>query len=540
MIEFDPTLVHDWLSRTARLLPDKEALVCPEVLRSWTYKELDLYSSHLASVLGNMAVQRQDRVVVLLDNSAETVISLYGILKARSIFVILASSVKSRKLRYVLKNVGANVLITHTSKARVVEEALDSDLNLHKLIWIGPTKAIPLRFASDSIRWDEIFSGISTTGAEYPDRRTLPRCIDVDLASLIYTSGSTGEPKGVVSTHQNMISVAKSIIQYIGNTQDDIILNVLPLSFSYGLYQVIMSCMFGGTVVLERSFLYPHTILEHVAKEKVTGVPLVPSMAAMMLQMEDIQKYNFSTLRYITSAGAALPVKHLHGLRKLVPQAKIFNMYGLTECARVSYLAGKALDKRPSSVGKAMPNCEVFIVDEAGSEVVPGEVGELAVRGSNVAQGYWNDPDMTSRVFKNPRNTSGYPAGKILYSGDYFKRDAEGFLYFVDRKDDMINCNAERISPKEVENVIQNLDGVAEVAVVGVTDEILGRAVKAFIVSLNGAALAEKQVLRYCAANMETFMVPKYVQFVHELPKTPNGKVNKKALKTMGIEQHGY
>jgi len=284
--------------------------------------------------------------------------------------------------------------------------------------------------------------------------------------------------------------------------------------------------------VLERSFLYPHAILERVAKDKITGLPLVPSIVAMMLKMQNIHEYDFSTLRYITSAGAALPVKHLRSLWKLMPQAKIFNMYGLTECVRVSYLVGQELDKRPSSVGIVMPNCEVFILDEMGNEVAPGEIGELAVRGSNVAQGYWNAPDLTSKVFKNCE----YPVGRILYTGDYFKKDADGFLYFLGRKDDMINSSAEQISPKEVENIIQNLDGVAEVAVVGVPDEILGQVVKAFIVPLNGTVLAEKQVLRYCATNMETFMVPKYVQFVHELPKTSKGKVDKKALKAMGIE----
>ena len=206
-------------------------------------------------------------------------------------------------------------------------------------------------------------------------------------------------------------------------------------------------------------------------------------------------------------------------------------MYGLTECVRVSYLTGPELDRRPSSVGTAMPNCEVLILDEAGNEVGPGEVGELAVRGSNVALGYWNAPEMTSKVFKNGE----YPGGRILLSGDYFKKDAEGFLYFLGRKDDMINSSAERVSPKEVENIIQNLDGVAEVAVIGVPDEILGQAVKVFIVPSNGVALAEKLVLRYCADNMETFMVPKYVQFVQELPKTPNGKVDKKVLKAMEI-----
>jgi len=475
---------------------------------------------------------------VLLDNSAETVISLYGTLKASGVFVILAGSVKGPKLRYILENSGATTLITHTSKAKVISDALGDGQKGCNVIWVGTKSRIPKELSHSCLSWDEIFSHFCSETADFDNQKDsqLPHCIDVDLATLIYTSGSTGEPKGVMATHYNMISAAKSIIQYIDNTQDDVILNVLPLSFGYGLYQVIMSCMFGGTLILERSFLYPHVILERIAKEKVTGLPLVPSMAVMMLQMEDIQKYDFSTLRYITSAGAALPIRHLRSLRKLVPQAKIFNMYGLTECVRVSYLVAEELDQRPSSVGKAMPNCGVFIMDEVGKEVGPGEIGELAIRGSNVAQGYWNDPDMTSKVFQN----GDYPAGRILYSGDYFKKDAEGFLYFVDRKDDMINSNAERISPKEVEDIIQNLDGVVEVAVVGVPDEFLGQAIKAFIVPMNGTALTEKQVLRYCAANLETFMVPKYVQFVSELPKILNGKVDKKALKAMGVEQNGY
>jgi len=356
----------------------------------------------------------------------------------------------------------------------------------------------------------------------------LPHGIDVDLACLIYTSGSTGEPKGVMSTHQNVISAAKSIIQYIGNTQDDVILNVLPLSFGYGLYQVIMSCMFSGTVVLERSFLYPHVILERIAKEKVTGLPLVPSMAVMMLQMEDIQKYDFGTLQYITSAGATLPVKHFHSLRKLVPHAKIFNMYGLTECVRVSYLAGNELDKRPSSVGRAIPNCEVFIVGEEGHEVNAGEVGELVIRGSNVMQGYWNDPELTAKTYRN----GSYPSERLLYSGDYFRQDDQGFLYFLGRKDNMIKTRGERVSPKEIEDLVCKLESVAEAAVVGVPDDILGQAIKVYIVSTPAAKLTEKDVLKYCKENMEMVCIPKYVEFIESLPKTPHGKVDKKVLKT--------
>ena len=525
MIEFDPTLVHEWLSRSARRFPDKVALVCGE--QRWTYKALDQRADHLATALLDAGVARQDRVAVLMDNCAETVISLYGILKAGGVFIILAGSLKGAKLRYILENSGANVLITHTSKAKVVCNALSEGTGDRKLIWIGPKKRIPEQLLKSSLIWDEIFSEFDDKIAYDQKDSRLPRCIDVDLATLIYTSGSTGEPKGVMSTHHNMISAARSIVQYIGNVEDDIILDVLPLSFDYGLYQVIMAFMFGGTVVLERSFLYLHSILERIAQEKVTGFPIVPTIVAMLLKLQDLKKYDFSTLRYMTNTGAALPVEHIRRLRDMFPHVTMISMFGLTECKRVSYLPPEELESIPSSVGKAMPNCEVFVVDENGSEVAPGETGELIIKGSNVMQGYWADPEITAKTYKDGQ----YPSGRILHSGDYFRQDERGFLYFLGRKDDMIKSKGERISAKEVENNISSMEGVAEVAVIGVPDEIFGQAIKAYIVSAPDVELPERQVLKYCAANMEIFMVPKYIEFMDSLPKTPNGKIDKKQLK---------
>jgi len=532
MIEFDPILVHDWLCRSARRFPDKQALICGQ--QRWTYKMLDYHTDRMAKALFDIGIGHQDRVIIFLDNCCEAIISLYGILKARGVFVILDGSVKGPKLKYILKNSGARVLISHTSKAKVVKDALaDTDNNCKVVIWIGPQIAIPQNLPTVSLTWRSIFSDLDSGDEDtYAEIDTeLPRGIDVDLACIIYTSGSTGEPKGVMSTHHNMISAARSIIQYIGNSPDDVILNVLPLSFGYGLYQIIMSCMFGGTVVLEHSFLYLHAILERIAEEKVTGLPLVPSMAAMMLQMQNIHEYDFSTLRYITSAGAALPVKHFHSLRKLVPHAKIFNMYGLTECVRVSYLAGNELDKRPSSVGRAIPNCEAFIVDEKGKKINNNEVGELVIRGSNVMQGYWNDPELTAKTYRD----GSYPGERQLYSGDYFRQDDQGYLYFMSRKDDIIKTGGEKVSPKEIEDLVCKLESVAEASVVGVPDEILGQAIKVYIVPAPGAKLTEKDVLKYCKENMEMVCIPKYVEFIESLPKTPHGKVDKKLLKARQI-----
>ena len=534
MVEFDPVLVHEWLRRSARRFPNKVALVCGQ--ERWTYEALDRYTDHLALNLQQMGLQRQDRVVILLDNSSEAVLSLYATLKAGGVFIILPGSIKGRKLRYILSNSSAKFVITHTNKGSVVNDAFGGDILGRKLVWVGSKQAIPDSLVTASVSWDDIFINVPDQEEHDGCDFMFPHSIDVDLATLIYTSGSTGEPKGVMSTHHNMISAARSIIQYIGNEENDVILNVLPLSFDYGLYQVIMAFMFGGTVVLEKSFLFLHNILQRIAKERVTGFPIVPTIVAMLLRMQDLDKYDLRILRYMTNTGAALPVEHIRKLHELFPNVMMFSMFGLTECKRVSFLPPNELDCKPGSVGKAIPNCEVFVVDGEGDEVETGQTGELIIRGSNIMQGYWNDAELTNNAYKSGK----YPADRFLYSGDFFRTDEEGYLYFLGRKDDMIKSKGERISAKEVENTLHNMDGVAEVAVIGVPDEILGQAIKVFIVPSSEAQLTDKAVLRYCSANMESFMVPKYVVFVDELPKTPNGKIDKKQLKSVETGQYSY
>jgi len=517
---FNPTLMHEWLTLNARRDPEKTAIVAGE--DRWKYRDLDGCSDRLAAALIAGGVKRHDRVVVFLENSPESVASLFGILKAGAVFVILNGTMKAKKLSYILKDSGATALITDVRKAQVVEEATrEADRSL-RIIWIGAPSSIPQGLAGRSMSWEEALSG----GPQETGGVHFPRSIDQDLAALIYTSGSTGEPKGVMSTHHNMVSAARSIIGYIGNTPDEIIVDVLPLSFDYGLYQVLMSVIFGGTVVFE-SFLFPVKVLQAIEKERVTGFPLVPTMAAFLLKMQNLEKYNLSTLRYMTNTGAALPPEHIRRLRELFPDVKLFSMFGLTECKRTLFLPPEEVDRRAASVGKAIPNCEVFILDEEGREVPPGEVGELVIRGSNVMRGYWNAPELTARSYRPGR----IPGERWLYSGDYFRQDEEGFLYFLGRKDDMIKCKGERVSPKEVENVLCELPGVAEAAVIGVPDEILGQAIMAFVVRGNRSSVTERDVLRHCSERMETFMIPKYVEFLEEMPKSPHGKIDKGVLK---------
>jgi len=521
-IQSKTMLVNHFLENSAKRLPDKVALICED--KRLTYREINSSADQLAAALIDMGVKRQDRVIVFLDNSAESVIALFGILKAGAIFIILNPTMKSKKLNYILKDSGASILIAQTSKARIAKEAINEAPELKHIFWIGKPEQIPKTPSSiiSSHVWEDIFS------RPYYDSTLTPQTsnIDIDLATIIYTSGSTGEPKGVMSAHYNVVAAARSISRYLGNVEDDIIMNALSLSFDYGLYQILMAFLFGGTVVLEKAFAYPYKIIEKLIQEQVTGFPIVPTMVAILLEMENLSKFDFSCLRYISNTAAALPIAYIRKLRALLPHVKIYSMYGLTECKRVSYLPPDQLDQRPESVGIPMPNEEAFIVNEDGQEVGPKEVGELIVRGSNVMQGYWNDPEETARVFRPGR----YPGETLLYTGDLFKKDEDGYLYFIARKDDLIKTKSERVSPKEIENALCEMDGVIEAAVIGVPDEIFGQAIKAFIVTYGRTDLTERQVMKYCMQNLEPFMIPKYVEFRSALPKTTSGKIDKKQL----------
>ncbi|MEW5801318.1 MAG: AMP-binding protein, partial [bacterium] len=439
-------VLHDFLTESAQKFPDKSAIIFKE--HRISYQELDQKANRLAHALIDLGVEKGDRVALFLDNSPESVIALFGVLRAGAVFVMLSAALKTDKLGYILNHSGARVLISHHNK-RSIFGGLRQPC-LMKII-VGEDADVHQE-SGQKESWAQI---MAAPFDHCPQKR---RTIDIDLAALIYTSGSTGEPKGVTLTHLNMVSAATSITSYLKNSSSDIIMNVLPLSFDYGLYQVLMAVKFGGTVVLEKSFLYPYAVIEKMIREKVTGFPLVPTIAAMILQMESLKDYNLSSLRYITNTGAVLPESHIRKLRSIFPRAAIYSMYGLTECKRVSYLPPEELDKKPNSVGKPMPNVEVFIVDEKGDKVGPGVVGELVIRGSNIMKGYWNDPQETDRVLK----AGPYPGERVLYSGDLFRMDEAGYLFFVGRKDDLIKTRGERVSPREVENALCQMEGVSE------------------------------------------------------------------------------
>ncbi|MCA1491257.1 acyl--CoA ligase [Ensifer sp. NBAIM29] len=502
---------EQFLSKKAAANGAKVALVTDR--RTLSYDELDDLSSQLAAALSANGVKRNDRVLVFMDNCWEAAVSIFAVLKAGATFSPINASTKADKLAYIVTDCEAAAILTQAKLMPVVAEArtISSAHTPFVVSTAGPGGRMP----DGALSFEECLTTAPPPAAHGG--------IDVDLAMLIYTSGSTGRPKGVMMTHRNIDAASESITTYLCNRPDDVILNVLPLAFDYGLYQLLMAIRLGATLVLEKSFAFPQAIFERIRAEGVTGFPLVPTMAAMILQMRDLEPGFLPSLRYISNTAAALPPAHIARLRELFPSARLYSMYGLTECKRCTYLPPEELERRPGSVGIAIPNTEAFVVNDEGKRVAPGVAGELVIRGPHVMQGYWRNDAATAQMLRPGPN----PWEKVLHTGDLFRADEQGFLYFVGRKDDIIKTRGEKVAPKEVETVLHAHPGIAEAVVIGVPDPVLGHAIGALVV-LSDATLTEKDIIRHCARHLEDFMVPKIVEFRTELPKTDTGKVSRR------------
>lgn len=489
--------VERLLWEAASRFPDKTAIVSGDARP--TYAELARRAAGLARELKRRGVRRGERVAIFLNNSADAVASVFGTLAAGGVFSVVNPGTKADKLAYILNNASAAAMITEPRLAAVAQEAA----------WHAPSVATTL-----------------LAPLSFEDEERPVGGIDLDLAMIMYTSGSTGFPKGVMMTHANIDAAASSITSYLESRADDVVLSVLPMAFDYGLYQALLCAKAGATLVLEKSFTYPAAVLEKLRAEKVTGFPLVPTLAAMLLQMKQLEPGMFPHLRYLTNTAAALPPAHIQRLRRLFPRAKLYSMYGVTECKRCTYLPPEQLDVRPSSVGIPIPGTEAWVVDEKGERVPPGRVGQLVVRGAHVMKGYWENEEATRRALR----PGPYPWENVLHTGDLFKADEEGYLYFVARMDDIIKTRGEKVSPREVENCLYDMAGVREAAVIGVPDPILGNAIKAVLAVDPDSRLTERDVIRHCAARLEEFMVPKHVEFRGELPKSENGKIARRQI----------
>jgi len=518
-----PRLLQDSLTASAADLADKVAIVTPE--ERVTYAELHTRALRFASLLQTRGVRRGDRVAIFLENSVDAVAGVYGTLHAGAAFIVINPQTKEDKLRYMLADSGAAAVLSEGRLAKMVASVMEDEARvltgLKALVQTGGVLD-QVSAASGAYPGFAAVSLLDATSTEVEDQATIP----LDLAALVYTSGSTGNPKGVMLSHQNMVFAQGSLVEYLRLDRDDRILNLLPLAFDYGLYQALMAVHLGATLVLERTFAFPAAIVKRVVEERVTVFPGVPTVFATLLSLHRNAPISMPTVRRFTNTAAHLPDEYVPGLLEMSPGALVYKMYGLTECKRVCYLEPELVLSKPMSVGKAIPGTETYLLGEDGRPVAPGVNGILYVRGPHVMLGYWNLPDETDHMLKPGK----YPGERVLCTHDWFRTDADGLLYFMGRSDDIIKTRGEKVSPVEVENALSSIAGVREVAVIGVPDELLGQAVRAFVVLDSGAAFTEQSFKREAMARLESFMVPRDVRFVTGLPKTATGKVRKKSL----------
>jgi acyl-CoA ligase (AMP-forming) (exosortase A-associated) len=511
--------VSDFIQASAVRAPDAEALVYGE--RRLNYAELAHEVETWSQALLAHDIGAGERVAVYLEKRVETVAALFGAADAGAVFVPVNPLLKAEQVAYILSDCNVRILVTSAERLAALAPALAGCHSLHTVIVTGQAAdgALP--------------SGVRLVPAAGLPPATPPRPrhrrIDADVAAILYTSGSTGQPKGVVLSHRNLVTGARSVAAYLHNREDDRILSVLPLSFDYGLSQLTTAFLCGACVVLI-NYLLPRDIVRAVARERITGLAAVPPLWIQLSQLEWAQA---GTLRYLTNSGGAMPRTALAALRRLLPQAEIYLMYGLTEAFRSTYLPPSELERRPDSIGRAIPNAEVMVVRPDGSPCDPDEPGELVHRGALVALGYWNDPARTAERFRPaPGREGGLPLPEIaVWSGDTVRMDAEGFLYYVGRSDDMIKVSGYRISPTEVEEVIYGAGGVLEAAAVGLSHPTLGQAIAVAAVPLPDADVSAESLMAACRRALPGYMVPATIDIRHDsLPRNPNGKIDRKLL----------
>ncbi|WP_338769351.1 acyl-CoA ligase (AMP-forming), exosortase A system-associated [Massilia sp. METH4] len=516
-------LIHDFIFRSAARTPGAEALVHGS--RRLNYGALaDLVRRSAAALLAS-GLERGERVAVYMEKNVENVGAMFGAAAAGGVFVPVNPLLKPEQVAYILADCNVRVLVTTIDRLKLLADVLPACRDLRLVVAVGGGDALPAIPNIEVLSWD------GALHRAVDEKRTPHRAIDGDMAAILYTSGSTGKPKGVVLSHRNMVAGAQSVASYLENTPQDRLLAVLPLSFDYGLSQLTTAFHAGATAVLINHLL-PRDVLNAVVAERITGLAAVPPL---WIQLAPLPWPEDCTLRYLTNSGGAMQRPTLDALRRALPNARPFLMYGLTEAFRSTYLPPDELDRRPDSMGKAIPNAEVMVLRPDGTECAPHEPGELVHRGALVSLGYWNDPAKTAERFKPvaPRHY-GLPLAELaVWSGDTVRRDEEGFLYFISRNDEMIKTSGYRVSPTEVEEVVYAREHVAEAAAIGVKHPALGQAIVVIAFPREGAALSPNDLFAACKPHLPAYMLPQKVVVAQApLPRNPNGKIDRKLLST--------
>ena len=532
----DSSLLFDLVAHAASRTPDAAAL--SGASSTLSYARLQAQVAACAAGLRGLGLQRGERVGIYLEKRVEAVVASFCAPAAGGVFVPLNPLLKPDQVGYILRDCNVRVLVTSPERMALLAEVLTQCPDLRHVVCTDAAEAPPAGASPIEVTsWTALLDAAPRPGH---------RVIDTDMAAILYTSGSTGRPKGVVLSHRNMVAGAKSVASYLGNHAGDTLLAALPLSFDAGFSQLTTAFHVGARVVL-LNYLMPRDVLRAIEREGVTGLTAVPPLYIQLAQLEWPAAVN-DTLRYFANTGGRMPRETLALLRQRAPKARPFLMYGLTEAFRSTYLPPEEVDRRPDSIGKAIPNADILVLREDGSECAPDEPGELVHRGALVGMGYWNDAEKTAERYRVlPAGVGGREAGLPLpevavFSGDTVRRDAEGFLYFIGRRDEMIKTSGYRVSPTEVEEVLYATRLLGECAAFGVDHLALGQVIQVVATPPAGAmALDAAALLAECRTRMPAYMVPAGIYAVAgPLPRNPNGKIDRKLLATEWLEKAAH
>ncbi|MBI5256392.1 MAG: acyl-CoA ligase (AMP-forming), exosortase A system-associated [Burkholderiales bacterium] len=528
----ESTLLHELVSVAATRSPTAAALTYGGT--TWSYEMLAGAIGGFAGGVLSLGLGRGERVGIYLEKRFETVVASFGAPAAGGVFVPLNPLLKPEQVAFILQDCDVRVLVTSPERAALLAPVLAECPALrHVVLTEAAAPALPLGLGCTA--WADLLQAPAAPGH---------RQIDDDMVAILYTSGSTGRPKGVMLSHRNMVAGAKSVASYLENRASDTLLAALPLSFDAGFSQLTTAFHTGARVVL-LNYLLPRDVLKAMERERVTGLTAVPPLYIQLTQLEWPAAID-QHLRYFANTGGRMPRETLDKLRQRAPSAQPFLMYGLTEAFRSTYLPPAEVDRRPDSIGKAIPNAEILVLREDGTPCDPDEPGELVHRGALVGLGYWNDAEKTAERYKPlPAGIAGRQHGLQLpeyavFSGDTVRRDAEGFLYFVGRRDEMIKTSGYRVSPTEVEEILYATQLVGECVAFGIDHDTLGQAIQVIATPPAGAeALDLAALAAACRQHMPAYMVPAGIEpATGPLPRNPNGKIDRKLLATGWLERH--
>ncbi|MCH9671473.1 MAG: AMP-binding protein [Gammaproteobacteria bacterium] len=513
--------VYDLLDKQRSERPGEVAVEFRE--SAVTYAELGARVDTVAGWLAANGVQRGDRVGIHLRKSVEEVVATFAVAKVGAVFVNINAQWTLDQLQYVAQDCDVRVLITD---ARAAKRLLAHDV-LGQLTHILVTGSAPEEARFDS--WGGLPFGVEQDAC---------RVLNTELAALLYTSGSTGSPKGVMVSHLNIVEGARSVARYLRSVPSDRVLSLPPLSFDYGLNQVMTSFLVGATVVLQGSFM-PSEIVKTLREKGVTGFPAVPPTWVEVVQYLRSSPETFPKLRYLTNTGGKIPDNILADMPSCFDGAQIFLMYGLTEAFRSTYLDPSLFHAKMGAMGQAIPNAEVFVVDPDRGICGPDEVGELVHAGSLISMGYWNKPEATAeKIHPNPHLRAILGDQPVVHSGDLVRRDSDGILWFVGRQDSMLKSSGFRISPTEVEDIVARSGQVADVVAFGVPDDALGQVLHIAVSAASEQVVDAPALLKFCTQNMPTYMVPKEVHIWSDvMPRTGSGKVDRPTVVAQCLEQ---